>query len=196
MRKTLSSAAVLFAVTAVLAGCTGKQQGMSIKKHLENPLFAERFAESMVDRLVEIEILKDPIMEDSSRKAYVEEERKAWLEVARDAREKQRMGTAGNIVSINEYAKGDMLYVEDRLYFSTLFEVDPLPALHVYLTTIVDPRDVAFPDETALDLGGIQTPYGAQTYDVPAVDNPLLYRTVVLWDKELGRLHSFVQLSK
>ena len=97
---------------------------------------------------------------------------------------------------INEYAKGDFLYIDDTLYVGTLFEIDPLPGLHVYLTTVVDPRDVEFPDDTAMDLGPIQTAYGAHAYEVPSVENPLLYRTVVLWDNELGRLHSFAQLNK
>ena len=47
-----------------------------------------------------------------------------------------------------------------------------------------------------MDLGPIQTAYGAHAYEVPSVENPPLYRTVVLWDDRLGRLHSFAQLNK
>jgi hypothetical protein len=102
----------------------------------------------------------------------------------------------GNMIPIGDFAKGDVLYVQGALYFGTLFEIDPLPDLHVFLTTVVDPREVTFPDATAMDLGLLQSAYGAQTYAVPEVDNPLLYRTVVLWDTEFGRLHSFGQLAK
>lgn len=195
MQKFASNTAGLLAVIS-LASCASTNDVTSIKQRLENPLFAERYAESMVDRLVELDIVKDPIMEDAGKKAFVDEQRKHWLEVSRSARAAQREGTQGNLISLGEYAKGDILYVDDLLYFGPLFEIDPLPSLHIYLTTVVDPRDAAFPDETAMNLGPLQSAYGAQTYTVPAVDNPLLYRTVVLWDKDLGRLHSFAQLGK
>lgn len=190
----LPAAGLLVAIS--LAGCTDIGDAITTKQWLENPLFAERYAESMVDRLVELDITKDPVMTDATKKAFIDEERQRWLEVARDARAAQREGVQGNFIPIGEDARGDVLYEHDRLYFGTLFEVDPLPSLHVYLTTVVDPRDVAFPDDTAMDLGPLQTAYGSQFYVVPSVGNPLLYRTAVLWDKDLGRLHSFAQLNK
>ncbi len=177
-----------------LTGCS--KRTLTLEDQLRNPLFAERYAESVVDRLVELEIVKDPIVEDSAKKAYLDTERKKWLEISRNARQVQREGMEGNIISINNFAKGDLLYVHNQLHFGTLFEIDPLPSLHVYLTTVVDPRDVTFPDDTAMDLGLLRSAYGTQTYAVPSVDNPLLYRTVVLWDTELGKMHSFAQLSK
>jgi hypothetical protein len=179
----------------LLAGCSGTQQA-TLKDQLENPLFAERYAESLVDRLVELEIVKDPSLENPATKEKLDSERQLWLQIARDARQAQRGGAQGDMLSMNEYAKGDVLYAADKLHFGTLFEVDPLPSLHVYLTTVVDPRDAAFPDATAMDIGLLKSAYGSQTYDVPHVDNPLLYRTVVLWDTTFGRLHSFAQLSK
>lgn len=181
-------------LSLALAGCAATP--VSVEDLLKNPLFAERYAESTVDRLVELDIAKDPVLEDPAKKEYVETQRKHWLEVAREAREAQREGMEGNLVLINDYAKGDFLYINGSLYAGTLFEIDPLPGLHMYLTTVVDPRDVTFPDETAMDLGPVKTAYGAHAYDVPKVENPLLYRTVVLWDSELGRLHSFAQLNK
>jgi hypothetical protein len=181
---------------AMLSGCNGNGSTASIEENLKNPLFAERYAEGVVDRLVELDIAKDPIMEDAEKKTYVDAQRKYWLEVSREARAMQREGMQGYMVSLGEYAKGDVLYVNNTLYFGSLFEIDPLPSLHIYLTTVVDPRDATFPDTTAMDLGPLQTAYGAHTYAVPAIENPLLYRTVVLWNKELGRLHSFAQLGK
>jgi hypothetical protein len=181
--------------TLLLAGCLGKQT-TTLEDRLQNPLFAERYAESVVDRLVELEIIKDPVLEDVAKKAYLDTERKKWLEVTRNARQVQRDGMEGSMLPVGDFAKGDVLYVQGALYFGSLFEIDPLPSIHVYLTTTVDPREIAFPDTTAMDLGLLQSAYGAQTYTVPNVDNPLLYRTVVLWDTEFGRLHSFAQLSK
>jgi hypothetical protein len=178
----------------ILTGCSRKTA--MLEDHLQNPLFAERYAESVVDRLVELEIVKDPALEDSAKKSYLDTERKKWLEITRNARQAQRDGMQGDMIALSDFANGDVLYVQGALYFGTLFEIDPLPSLHIYLTTVVDPRDVKFPDATAMDLGELQSAYGAQTYAVPSVDNPLLYRTVVLWDTAFGRLHSFAQLSK
>ncbi|TSC59264.1 MAG: hypothetical protein Greene041662_623 [Candidatus Peregrinibacteria bacterium Greene0416_62] len=194
MRRTPFVTGLL--LLTALTGCNGGGSAVTIKERLRNPLFAERYAEAMVDRLVELDIANDPIMEDAGKKAFVDEQRKHWLEVAREGRQRQRLGTQGNMIMIGEYTKGDILYLDNLLYFGTLFEIDPLPSISVFLTSVVDPRDVVFPDETAMDLGPLQSAYGAQTYDVPAVENPLLYRTVVLWDTELGRLHSFAQLGK
>jgi hypothetical protein len=180
----------------VLSACQKAGNVQTLDEHLTNPLFAERYAESVVDRLVELEIVKDPLLEDPAKKAYLDAQRKRWLEVTRDARAAQREGTSGNFISMGEFAKGEVLYARDTLSFDSLFEVDPLPSLHVFLTTVVDPRDVSFPDETALDLGPLGTPFGAQQYSVPPVENPLAYRTVVLWETKLERLHSFAQLNK
>jgi len=188
MRHTTLACASLSAL--LLAACTSSGT-LTLKDHLKNPLFAERYAEAMVDRLVEMEITKDPSLETPSVQERLDSERQLWLQIARDARHME-----GNLIPMGEFAKGDVLYVPGSLYFGTLFEVDPLPSLHIYLTTVVDPRDVTFPDDTAMDLGTLQSAYGPQRYAVPKVDNPLLYRTVVLWDTVFNRLHSFAQLSK
>jgi len=69
--------------------------------------------------------------------------------------------------------------------------------LHVYLTNAVDPRDVAFPDPSAKDIGLIASPYGAQSYALALTPDELKkYRTVVLLDRELNRIYGFAQLSK
>ena len=180
-----------------LAGCANSQtDSISLDKLLENPLFAERYADEKVDAIVEFKIQKDPIIEDPSKEKIMEKERKEWLAVAKDATAKQRAGTRGNLIEITEYANGEALYLEDKLYFGPELETIPSVELHVYLTTVVDPRDIEFPDEQALDLGELQTPYGAQVYNVPHQEDPLLYRTVVIWDEKLEKIWSFAQLSK
>jgi hypothetical protein len=82
------------------------------------------------------------------------------------------------------------------LYLSSDFVSKPGTNLHVYLTTVVDPRDGSFPDPTAIDLGAIQTVYGAQQFAVPKQEKPELLRTFVLWDKGFNRLYGFAQLTK
>jgi len=193
MKKALSSS-ILSAL--VLAGCTASDGEISLEQNLQNPLYAERYAEVLVDRIVELKIQNDPILEDDTKAALIEEVRKEWLEVGRDARKKQREGFSGFLISINETTRGELLYVDNTLYTDTLFEVSPGPDLHLYISTIVDPRDVEFPDDTAIDLGQLRSAYGAQKYSVPVVDDPQLYRTVVVWDNKLERLFGFAQIGK
>ena len=189
MKKTL-----LLSITLLLSACSDPETALHIDL-LENPLYAERFSETMVNTMVELEIYNDPLIEDETKRRIAEETKEKWLAVAKTARKKQREGSNGNFLTMNEYAAGEVLYVENKVHFSTLFETEPGPELHVFLTTVVDPRDVAFPDETALDLGIVVTPFGAQSYGVPEVEDPKLYRTVVLWDTKLERLYGFAQIS-
>ena len=193
MKKSLST---LTLSTLLLAGCSAEPNEMSLEQRLENPLYAERYAEEIVDRMVEYKIQNDPLLEDKQKAALIEETRKKWLEVGRDARTKQREGFTGFLISINEPAKGELPYRENILYTDTTFDVAPGPDLHFYMTTVVDPRDTEFPDETAIDLGQFRSSYGAQKYSVPPVEDPQLYRTVVLWDNALERLYGFAQISK
>ena len=51
-----------------------------------------------------------------------------------------------------------------------------------------------FPDETAVDLGRLESAYGAQHYAVPPLDYANQLRTAVLYDRELKRIHGFAQL--
>jgi len=163
---------------------------------MANPLFAERYAEEMVDRMVEYAIRKDPLLEDTKKAALIEDARKEWLEKARVARKEQNKGIHGLLISINEDVKGEILYVGNTLYTDTVFDTAPGPNLHFYVTTVPDPRDVEFPDETAVDIGKLDSAYGAQAYAVPTVDDALQYQTAVLWDNDIGRLYGFAQLTK
>lgn len=180
----------------LLAGCTDSGSKISLEQHLTNPLYAERYSEVLVDRMVELKIQNDPILEDEQKAKVVEETRKKWLEVGRDARKKQHEGFSGFLITINEDTKGEVMYMGNTLYTDTTFEVSPGPDLHFYITTVVDPRDVEFPDDSAIDIGKLRSAYGAHTYDVPAVEDPQLYRTVVVWDNKLERLFGFAQISK
>jgi hypothetical protein len=183
----------------LLAGCSTSSRstsfGIPLEERLENPLYAELFHAELVDRMVELSILEDSILTDPKKKAVVENTRRAELQHSKDVRKIQREGIGGFFQPMNELGKGEVLYINDMLYFGQDFVTAPGPNLHIFFTTVVDPRNVDFPDETAMDLGPIESPYGSQRYVVPPVENPLLYRTVVIWDSALERLWSFAQIS-
>lgn len=167
----------------------------ALEMHLQNPLFAEQYFESLVQRMVELTITQDPILNDAKKKETVDSIRREGLQKAKEATQIQLKGTFGEFVVGNEWAKGEVLYVNDMLYFGPEFQSDPGTSLHVLITTITDPRIDTFPDASAIDLGQIQSVSGDQAYPVPKVDNPLLYRTVVLFDTVLERIFAFAQLS-
>ena len=183
----------------VLTGCTptpaSQGGGISLEQRLKNPLYLERYAETMVDRMADMAIQDDPILEDAGKQKIIEETKRVWLEKSKEARELQREGPHGFFVAINEYVAGEALYLNDMLYLSTTFETFPGPNLHLYLSTEIDPRDIEFPDEGAVDLGQLSTAYADQEYAVPPVEDVNIYRTVVLWDATLERLYGFAQLN-
>jgi len=190
MKRTL----LLAATTAlVLVGC-GNSPSATTNDLLNNPLFAERYAEELVNYLVDLEVYEHPASKDEAKKQIIESEREKWMEVGRVAKEKQRQGGEGGFIGDTSEVFGEALYLNNTLYLSTTFESSPGPNLHMYLTQGVDPRD-GFPEEDMIDLGPLQSAYGAQEYAVPEVDNPMLYRTVVLYDADLELLYGFAQLS-
>jgi len=193
MKKLLSLTPVLL----LLSACTsGPPQGMSLEERLKNHLFAEAYYDTLLDRMVELDIQDDPLLEDSGKASIVENTRRDALAKAKEATRKQREGLAGNFVPAKEQTGGEVLYVDNSLHFGPTFDTYPGPSLHVLLTTIVDPREGTFPDDTAIDLGEIQSPLGAQIIPVPEMEDTAKYRTVVLWDTKLERLYGFAQLSK
>ncbi len=78
--------------------------------------------------------------------------------------------------------------------------MEPGPEVYVMISTILDPRSESgasiFPDASAVNLGRLQTPYGAQTYVIPEASKDTVFRTVVLWDKRLERVMGFAQLAQ
>ncbi len=187
----------LFPIAAalLLAACSKTYFTPDSNALLSNPLYAEQYAEQMVDTMVDLEIYEDPILEDASIKKIVDETKGHWLAVAREARAAQRKGAKGGFIPMRAYAEGEVLFTEDALHVSPQFSATPGPSLHIFITTIVDPRDTEFPDETAIDLGEIASMQGAQSFPVPAMENWKIYRTVVLWDRDLKRLYAFAQIS-
>ncbi len=186
---------VLFLTLAILGGCVNAPR-TSIEKENLNPLTASRYGDELADTMANLVIQNDPVTKEPGVLAVINAEISRGKETAQNARDTMDQGMQGTIIPVKESVNGYVLSVNDMLYFSSDFESKPGPALHVYLTTVVDPRDTQFPDKTAIDLGLLQAAYGPQQYRVPRQDKPELLRTVVLWDTKLKRLYAFGQLSR
>lgn len=185
--------------TLLLAGCFAKDTMSSdVADQLKNPLFAERYHEDVMQHMVDLVISNDPLTKDPETMRVIDELRNSSLQKAQEANARQAGGAIGIIVSDYSYTGGEMLLLENTLYVSPDFFVTPGPALRAYLTTVNDPRDAAFPDETAVDLGPVKNMYGAHAYEVPQSDAETQpeYITAVLWDETFKRVYGFVQLRK
>ncbi len=185
----------LIVATATLSACSQTQYVPDREALLNNPLYLEMYAESMVDAMVNLEIYEDPILEEDGKKNYVDDVKEEWLAKAKEARSLQRQGSKGTMIPMKEYVEGEVLYLNNQLHLSPYFVSTPGPSLHVFLSKAVDPRDVLFPDETAIDLGPLTVPMAAQTFAVPATEKPAEYTSVTLWDTELNRLYGFAQIT-
>ena len=179
-----------------LSACAAPNGTMTLEQQLANPLYAEQYYDILLDRMVELDIQDDPLMQDANKAALVEDTRLEALKKAKEATQRQREGALGVFIGVKEEVRGEALYVGNMLYVGPTFETYPGPELHVFLSTVVDPRDVEFPDDTSMDLGRVESAFGAQSMAVPEVENPLLYRTVALWDTKLERLYGFAQLAQ
>lgn len=178
----------------LLTGCT-LQKSME-DDPLENPLYAKRYYDELLENLVSLTLHKDPILQKKGKEKMIEHARRDALVQAREAEKRQRDTQQGGFIPIEEYARGKALLTTTTLYLSPDFEVTPGLSLHLFLTTTVDPRDGEFPDHNAIDVGPLLRTYGAQAFPVTLPQDPILYRTAVIWDTALERLVSFAQLSK
>lgn len=190
---------LLAAITLTLAACgtPPATPDLTLDQRLQNPLFAERYWDEMAERMANLTIQNEPVMSDASKAAIADRAREGAVELSQLARQKRNNGLFGAFMTMKELTEGYALLLDRTLYISSTFATYPGPSLHLFLTTDVDPRDVPdFPNANALNLGLLQSPYGAQSYKLPeSVEDPG-YRTAVLWDTKLGRLYSFAQLAK
>lgn len=187
----------LVVTSALLLAACGSPGSTSISEQNQNPLVASRYGDELADGMATIIIQEDPILKEEGVREKIEEEIIRGKDIAADARELQSAGLMGGILPLGADSLGYVLYLDNTLYLSTDFSTTPGPSVHLYLTNAIDPRDVDFPDETAVDLGEIQAAYGAQQYAVPEQDEgaePL--RTFVIYDTVLKRIYGFSQLSK
>lgn len=170
--------------------------GPDLSQNLHNPFFAKRYYAELVDRLTQMQIREDPLLKDSGKMATVERVKNESIGKEQDADNLMRGGVMGAFLPAGEETIGQALLLDGTLYLDTTFAAYPGINLHLYMSDVVDPRDDTFPDATALDLGVLQNPYGFQQFALPEDQKDHVYRTVALWDAGIGRLYSFVQLSK
>ncbi len=193
----VASLASVIGICLTLAACGGNTERTSVDQENKNPLTASRYGDELADAMANLVIQDDPAAKDPAMRKVIDAEIARGKKIGIDARAVQAKGLKGFIIPVREEVQGNVLYFEDMFYLSSDFITKPGPALHVFLTTAVDPRDIAsFPDTTALDLGEVQNAYGAQSYAVPTQENPALYRTFVLFDLKLKRIYGFAQISK
>lgn len=164
---------------------------------MDNPLYAKRYYDELVENLVSITIHSDPVLQKKGMAKTVERARRDAIAKAQEAEKRQRSGIQGTFIPMEEYTRGTAFLSGFTLYLSPDFEVTPGLSPHLFLTTAVDPRDVSFPDTEAVDLGHIPSAYGAQAFTVPTPptgQEAPPFRTAVIFDTALERLVSFAQL--
>lgn len=163
---------------------------------LKNPLYAEFYYDDLVETMVQIQ-LSDPSAKNDERLLKVMEDvRRTGLARAQEANDAQDIGSQGRFIQGKHFAQGEALFTGTVLYLSPDFVVSPGPELHVFFSKDVDPRDVeVFPGTEDIDIGLLQSPYGAQQYATPELD-VAAYRSLVIYDTVLKRLYAFAQLAE
>lgn len=174
----------------LLAGCAPGDS------KLENPLTASRYGDELADTMANFIISEDSAVKNEAMRRLIEKEIGRGKSIATEAREIQANGWAGGFVGVRADVRGYVLYLPDTIYISPDFETEPGPALRLYLTTVVDPRDAEFPDATSVDVGPLKSAYGAQEYRVPAQKEEGKLRTFVLYDTRLKMIYGFAQIVK
>jgi len=179
----------------LLAACGSTADELSLSEQLKNPLYAERYYDSRTDHMVNLVLQNDPLAEDESLKDVIEKYRVESLRQANKATQEQGRGMRGAILSDFSYGHGEALLLDNTLYIGADFDIVPGPDLRVYVSTVVDPREGAFPDETAVELGVLKTAFGAHSYALPESDPPRSdLRSVVFYDRRFKRIYAFAQM--
>lgn len=179
----------------LLAACSAlPAPDAALRESLRNPLFRENYYSDLTDHFVNLQIHNDPVTQSGSTKALINHAREEALAAAQEASKVVSSGIFDHFNPVKEDTVGSALLVEDGFYIGTDFSTIPGLDLHVFLTTVVDPREGTFPDATALDLGSLKSPYGAQSYALPEGKEFGRNMTVVLYDLALKRIHGFAQL--
>ena len=186
-------AIVLLAASFLVAGCA-PSAGPTLEHHLENPLFGYVYYVEMTQHLTNLQINEDPMLEDEAFKTRLEDLKADAMRrmQAEDARIKE--GRIGTFVRASDPVAGQVLVLDGMLYLSPDFVSPPGSRVRVYLSTVVDPRDAAFPDPTAVEVGLLTSNHGDQAFRLPKLENPEQYRTVIIHDEGLQRTLGFAQL--
>lgn len=180
----------------LLTACSSNIPGgsTSLEENLRNPLFAQRYYTDLAEQMVTLELREDPLLKDSAKKAIIERTRVDATNKAEAAISLNAISDKGYIISDRDLSLGSVSIIDGALFFSPDFISTPGPSLRVYLSNVIDPRQGAFPDSDAVDLGLLKSTAGAQTFVIPEEKATQTYQTVVLWDTDLEIVYGFVQL--
>lgn len=178
-----------------LAACTGVGSAGSVRM-LDNPLYAEWYYKDLVENMMNLEIQADPITQDPELKPEIETIRREALRNAQEATARRQEGKNGSFRAVTQPAQGQVLLIGNTLYLGPDTNVMPGPDLRLYVSPVQDPLagtgSYAFPDASAIDLGPLRNPYGADIYvisgELPDV------RSVVLFDAKLKKIYGFTQM--
>ncbi len=195
MRNRLSAAGLALILAACSSAPAALPKTATLEENLRNPLFADQYWTELTERMVTLALRKDPVLKNAAKAKIADRVRSDSVERQKESSLIKGRNPYGPFVSVGEQTQGDALLVESTLFLGPLFGTYPGADLRLYLSETVDPRDVTFPDASAIELGKLQSPYGPQVYDIDRDPKALAkMRTLVIWDAALGRLIAFAQL--
>jgi hypothetical protein len=180
-----------FSSLLILTACSSSA-AITLETHLQNPLYAEQYYDAQVENMVNMIIASGALLQDPAVKDAINDTRLEGLRMAKEATDMQDQGAMGQIMSDTRSAQGEVLLLDGVVYTGPDFRVIPGIDLHAYLSTVVDPRDGVFPDETALHLGPVKNHFGDAVYAGADVDGAY---TFVLYDRSTKQLVGFAQLT-
>ncbi len=187
------SALLLLSPLLLIACSRAPTVGEDLAQKLENPLYARKYYSEQMDYMVSLIIKNDPQAMSGATAKMIDDTRITSLDHARAAGARELEGPRGSFAGPMNETQGDVVLLGNTLYIGPNFYTSPGLQIQMMLTG-TDPRAGTFPDETAVDLGPLKDAFGAHSYDVPP--EALNLRTVVLWDKKLGRLFGIAQLAE
>ncbi len=191
MQRTL---AFLALSPLLLSACArGPSVGEDLAQKLENPLYARQYYSERMDYMVSLVIRNDPQTLSGATAERIDRLRTESLDRAREASRRELEGPRGSFSGPLGEVEGDVVLLGDTLFLGPNFYTSPGADLRMLLTD-ADPRAAGFPAGTTVDLGPLKDAFGAQRYSVPPEARSL--RTLVLWDRELGRAFGVVQLQE
>ncbi len=194
---TNSRLALLGSSLLLLAACGAPANSTDLTELLKNPLYAEQYYDAQTDHMVDLLISSGALLDDPSIKAAIEKARTEGIELARAATSRQAGGKIGTVLSDSEEAMGEVLLLDNTVYVGPDFMVKPGVDIHAYLSEALDPREITFPDETAIDIGAVRSALGAAVYPVSlSADQTEKVRLFVLYDRTLKYVVGFAQLSE
>jgi hypothetical protein len=176
-----------------LAACTSSGLVPDPALHLQNPYV--RYAEeaAVVDGLTSIEILPLAARLTTEQRQALAVRKAEAIRRTEEAQALIDTGRRGAFVPAQLEVTGRVALLGDVLYVGPDFFSPGGVDVRLMLTTVVDPRDGAFPDETAMDVGAL--PYVSGAWSLPvALPEGHQFRTVVLYDRALGIVQGFAQI--